>query len=59
MNFFEKYIENIKAVTIDEVNKASTENIFPESAMIVLVGDKDKLLAQLKDDNFGEIKVVN
>jgi len=27
--------------------------------MTVLVGDKDKLLEQLKDDNFGEIKVVD
>jgi len=58
-DYFEKYIENINAVTIDEVNKAATENIFADSAMTVLVGDKDKLLEQLKDDNFGEIKVVD
>lgn len=57
-DYFEKYIENITAVTIDEVNKAAKENIVADSAMTVLVGDKDKLLKQLKDENFGEIKVV-
>ena len=58
-DYFDKYVENINAVTIDEVNKAAAKNIFPDSAMTVLVGDKDKLLKQLKDDNFGEVKVVN
>jgi len=58
-DYFDTYVENINAVTINEVNKAATENIFPDSAMTVLVGDKDKLLKQLKDDNFGEIKVVS
>ena len=58
-DYFEKYIENINAVTIDEVNKAATKNILPDTAMTVLVGDKDKLLEQLKEENYGEIKVVN
>jgi zinc protease len=58
-DYFEKYIENINAVTIDQVTKAAMENIFSDSAMTVLVGDKDKLLGQLNDDNFGEIKVVS
>jgi predicted Zn-dependent peptidase len=58
-DYFEKYLENVTAVTIDEVNKAATENIFADSAMTVLVGDKDKLLGQLKDGNYGEIKVVD
>ena len=58
-DYFEKYIENINAVTIDEVNLAATENIFADSEMTVLVGAKDKLLEQLKDDNIGEIKVVD
>jgi zinc protease len=58
-DYFDKYIENIKSVTIDEVNKAATDNIFSNSEMTVLVGDKDKLLEQLKDNNFGEINVVN
>ncbi len=58
-DYYDKYINNINSVSIDEVNEAAAKNIFPDSAMTVLVGDKDKLLAQLKDDNFGEIKVVD
>jgi zinc protease len=58
-DYFEEYIENINTVTINEVNIAATKNILPDNAMIVLVGDKDKLLEQLKDDDIGEIKVVD
>ena len=58
-DYFDKYIENINAVTIDEVNEAAAENIFADSIMTVLVGDKDKLAEQLKDEAFGGIIAVD
>ncbi len=50
-NYFDSYLDNIKHVTIDDVNAAAVNNIFPDKAMIVIVGDKKKVLPQLK--NFG------
>ena len=58
-DYFKTYIAKINSVTIEDVNKAAIENIFPESATTVLVGDKDKISDQLKDDRFGEITLVN
>src|SRR5690606_11711392 len=51
-NYFDSYLDNIKHVTIDDVNAAAVNNIFPDKAMIVIVGDKKKVLPQLK--NFGK-----
>jgi zinc protease len=58
-DYFSTYIDKINSVTIDDVNKAALKNIFPDSATTVLVGDKNKLLDQLKDNNFGKVEVVD
>lgn len=57
-DYFETYINKINLVTINDVNKAATENIFPDLATIVLVGDKNKILDQLKTNRFGEVKII-
>ncbi len=56
-NYFIKYIENINSISLNNVNKAAIENIFPDQMTTVLVGDKDKLLKQLKSDEFGEVEI--
>jgi len=57
-DYFETYIDKINSVTIEDVNKAAIENIFPDLTTTVLVGDKSKILDQLKGEEFGEVKVV-
>jgi predicted Zn-dependent peptidase len=56
-DYFKRYIENINSVPLNDVNKAAAENIFPDQITTVLVGDKDKLLEQLKSNKFGEVKI--
>ena len=56
-DYFKSYIENISSVSLDDVNKAAVENIFPDRMTTVLVGDKEKLLEQLKGNEFGEVEV--
>ena len=58
-DYFNTYIENINSVTLDAVNIAAGENIFPELTTTVLVGDKDKLAEQVKDSEFGRIEIVD
>lgn len=48
-NYFDTYLDNIKHVTIDDVNAAAINNIFPKEAVVIIVGDKKKVLPQLKD----------
>ena len=54
-DYFETYIEKIKSVKMQEVNKAANESILPGSLLTVLVGDYKKISEQLKTDKYGEI----
>jgi len=58
-DYFKSYIENISSVSLDDVNKAAVENLFPDRMTTVLVGDKEKLLEQLKGNEFGEVEVYD
>ncbi|MHB1686779.1 MAG: M16 family metallopeptidase [Ignavibacteriaceae bacterium] len=54
-DYFNTYLENLKMISIEEVNKAAREYIFTGNLSIVVVGDKEKLLPQLKKSNFEKI----
>jgi len=58
-DYFNSYINNINSVSIEDVNKAAQDSIFPELATTVLVGDKKKLIPQLEKKDFGKVEVVN
>ncbi|MFO7446810.1 MAG: pitrilysin family protein [Ignavibacteriaceae bacterium] len=55
--FFDSYLENIREISAGGVNKAAAENIFPDDAVIVIVGDKTKLKGQLNEFNREIIEV--
>ncbi len=57
-NYFETYIERINSVSLNDVNKIAIDCICPEQLITVLVGDSDKILAQINGDEFGEISVL-
>ncbi len=54
-SYFDTYIQNINAVTIEQVNEAAQKYILPGAATTVLVGDKEKIKEQLTTSDFGEI----
>lgn len=47
-DYYQKYFENIAAVTKEQIQAVSKQFIDPEQAIIVVVGDKEKLLEPLK-----------
>lgn len=57
-DYLETYLENIKSVSIEDVNRTASTHIHPDLTTTVLVGDKSKLLKQLSGNNFGEIEIV-
>ena len=57
-NYFDKYLNKISDVTIDELVGLALKNIRPENAVIMVVGDKEKILPQLKNLKFGEVTEV-
>ncbi len=58
-NYFETYIKNIEAVTLQEVNEIASGSILPDSLLTVLVGDYKKISAQLKTENYGTVTEIN
>ena len=58
-DYFDTYIDNINSVSIDDVNKAAIENIFPDLTTTLLVGDKTKIIDQLENHDFGDVVVVD
>jgi len=54
-NHFQTYIEKLRRVSIEQVNQASLENIFPDQMITVLAGDKNKLAAQFAPENLVEV----
>ncbi len=58
-DYLNTYIENIKNIGLEGVNKTALENIFHEELVIVIVGDKNKIINSLKELNAGEINEVD
>lgn len=58
-NYFNTYIDNIRNISIEEVNRAAVNNILLDELSIVLVGDKNKLLDSFSSAGMGEIKIIN
>ncbi|MGE5795186.1 MAG: M16 family metallopeptidase [Ignavibacteria bacterium] len=54
-NHFRTYIEKLRRVSLEQVNQASLENIFPDQMITVLAGDKNKLAAQFAAEKLIEV----
>ena len=57
-DYFDKYIDKINSVSVEDVNKAARDNIFPDLTTTVLVGDKTKIIDQLEKNNMGNVEVI-
>jgi len=58
-DYFETYIERVNSVSLYDVNKIAIESIQPSELMTVLVGDSNKIMGQITNDEFGEIVVLD
>ena len=54
-NYFNTYIDSLSGLNIEEVNKAATENIFPERLSVLAIGDKGLILKQLQELNISDV----
>lgn len=57
-DYFESYIDKVNSVTLEEINKIGQKSIRSDELVTVLVGDSQKIIGQIKSDEFGEIKIV-
>ncbi|MDR3609846.1 MAG: pitrilysin family protein [Ignavibacteriaceae bacterium] len=54
-DYFNTYLDLIRDVTIDEVNKSAANHIHTDRLVILVVGDKEKLIPQLHEVNSDKI----
>jgi predicted Zn-dependent peptidase len=59
LDYFNTYVENILAVSPEQVKDAAVNNIKLDELSIVLVGDKNKLIKEFAAESTGEINVIN
>ncbi|MFP4025863.1 MAG: M16 family metallopeptidase [Thiohalospira sp.] len=59
-DYYTTYLKKLNAVTIDEVQQMAEKYIIPDNAIILVVGDKDKLHDRLKSfDADGKIEIYD
>lgn len=50
-DYFNTYLDNINKSNIEDINKSAKDNIWLDKLSVIVVGDKTKLLPQLKELN--------
>jgi zinc protease len=48
-DYFNTYLDNIRKISREEINETAVKEILAEECLIAVVGDKNKILEQLKD----------
>jgi len=54
-SYFNEYVKNINAVTVDDVNRVANQYVDPDKMDIVIVGDRAKIESGIKALNLGPI----
>jgi zinc protease len=52
---YDKYIETVNKLTLQDINKAAGKYIYPDKLTVVLVGDKNILIPQLEEAGLNNI----
>ena len=56
MNYLETYLENVQAVTREDIQRVATKYLHPDAIKILVVGDREKFDKPL--DSFGKVNVI-
>ena len=57
-NYFGTYVTRISSIELNIVNAVANYSIQPDEIISVLVGDSEKILSQLNEEEFGEIENI-
>jgi len=58
-HYYETYAQRVRALTIPDAAGAAQETIRPDHLVWVIVGDRSKIEAGIRELNFGEIKFLD
>lgn len=57
-DYWNNYEDEVRALTIDDINQAAAERIRPEQLAIIVVGDQEEIGDELKSAEFGATSFV-
>jgi zinc protease len=57
-DYFSKYVPNIQAVTVADVQRVAAKYILPSRFAVVVVGDRKTIEPKIRALNLGPIKVM-
>jgi zinc protease len=58
-HYYETYAQRVRALTIPDASAAAQETIRPDHLVWVVVGDRSKIEAGIRELNFGEIRFLD
>jgi zinc protease len=56
LNYLETYVDNIKVITKDDIERVAKEYLHPDEIKLLVIGDKDKFDKPLGE--FGEVNII-
>ena len=57
--YYDTYAERVRAQTVEAVTAAAREAIQPDRLVWVVVGDRAKIEASIRELNLGEIRLID
>jgi zinc protease len=57
-DYFNRYVDNVLAVTKEDVERVARQYLDPDNVAIVVVGDRQVIEQQVRSENLGEIRFL-
>lgn len=57
-DYFNRYVDNVLAVTKEDVERVARQYVDPENVAIIIVGDRNVIEQQVREQNLGEIRFL-
>ncbi len=58
-DYYKKYADEVKALTLDHVTKAAKKVVHPNNVVWVIVGDRARIEAGIKELGYGEVHFID
>ncbi|MFN2397334.1 MAG: M16 family metallopeptidase [Gemmatimonadaceae bacterium] len=57
-DYFDKYAESVRALQLTDLSSVAKELVYPDKVVWVVVGDREKIEAGVRELNLGEIRFI-
>ncbi|RPI06997.1 MAG: insulinase family protein [Ignavibacteriae bacterium] len=58
-DYFETFVKKIKGLTLDNISRAAKIVVHPDNMVWVVVGDRSKIEAGIRELGYGEVKLID